>query len=114
MKQRNLMEVLMFPLQSHVSISTKQMSHIPKKWQVWHLFTVSKFNYGFKCNNGATLLGYNWICNWHQLSFPHCAIWGTAEQGAAYVPAELYWVKSGSDYNIMERKGGTIKNEKWG
>lgn len=108
------MEVLMLPLKSHVSISTKQMSHIPKKWQVWHLFMVSKFNYGFKCNNGATFLGYNWICNWHQLSFPYCAIWGTAEQGAAYVPAELYWVRLGSDESITERRGETITNEEWG
>lgn len=55
MKQQKLVEVLMFLLKSHVSISTKQMSHVPKKWQVWHLFTVSKFNYGFKCSNGATV-----------------------------------------------------------
>lgn len=49
------MEFLIFHLKSHISFSTKQMSHVPKKWQVWHLFTVSKLNYGFKCSNGATL-----------------------------------------------------------
>lgn len=48
MKQQKLVEVLTFLLKSPVSISTTEMSHVPKKWQVWHLFMVNKFTHGSK------------------------------------------------------------------
>lgn len=74
MKQQKLVEVLMFLLKSPVSISATEMSHVPKKWQVWLLFMVNKFTHGSKAEMEQPGFGHNWICNWQQLSFPLCHV----------------------------------------
>lgn len=53
--------------------------------QAWQLFSVRKFNYGCKCDNGATFPSFNWICIWHkQPSFS--TIWVMVVQGAILCP----------------------------